>query len=389
MRIAHIIDNLNLLGGAQKMTLLFAQLATQNGIDFTVVSLEDKRPNITLKTELEKTGARVVVFSAKTLLATGRLARLVQFLRREKFDVIHTNLTYANIVGTTAGRLANTPVIAGLRNTKTQSSRYHQLRFTLESLTLRHLAGALMAVGQATAAAHQPRFNRKSIHVVPNAITLPPLPSAAERAALRAGLLANPTRPLLVAVGRLTEQKGYADLLEAVALVKRSHPAVALVIAGEGELRPELTAHIERLGLADHARLLGARNDVPALLAAGDIFVSSSRWEGLSNAILEAMAAGLPVVATRVNDTPHVLVEGTGLLVPPGDPAALAKALTQLLDQPARRELLGSAARAHVAHCHAPAAWFNQLMQLYQSVQTGPARPVAAGYRTGRPVTED
>ncbi len=389
MRIAHIIDNLNLLGGAQKMTLLFAQMAAQNGIDFTVVSLEDDRPSVTLKAELEQTGARVAVFSAKTLPDPGRLARLVQFLGREKFDVIHTNLTYANIVGTIAGRLAHTPVIAGLRNTRALSSRYHKLRFKLESLTLRHLAGGLMAVGQATAAAHQPRFGRKLIHVVPNAIELPALPSAAERAAMRASLLANPNRPLLVAVGRLTEQKGYADLLAAVALLKHSHPAVALVIAGEGRLRPELTAHIERLELADHARLLGTRSDVPALLAAGDIFVSSSRWEGLSNAILEAMAAGLPVVATRVNDTPHVVVEGAGLLAPPGDPPALAKALAQLLDQPARRESLGAAARAHVARCHDPAIWFNQLVQLYQSVQAGPARPVAAGYQAGRPVTED
>jgi len=371
MRIVHIIDNLYRAGGAQKMELLFAQLACANGIDLTVVSLEDDRPHATIKAELAQAGARVQVFSAKTLLDPARLWRLAQFLRRQKFDVAHTNLTYANIVGVLAARLAGIPVIGGLRNAGARPDRHQQTRHRLETFTLRRLAAAVMAVGHTTAQAHQSRLGERPIHVVQNCVVLPRLPAAAERAAIRAELLDDPDRPLILSVGRLAEQKGYPDLLAAVARLRSTHPAAMLLIAGEGRLRPALEAQIVEQRLAGHVRLLGMRRDVPRLLSAADLFVSSSHWEGLPNAVLEAMAAGLPIVATSVSDTPRVVVDGSGLLVPPKNPDALAAAIDTLLNNPTRMRVMGAAARKHVAHHHNPKTWLNELLNLYRSVLPG------------------
>jgi glycosyltransferase involved in cell wall biosynthesis len=180
----------------------------------------------------------------------------------------------------------------------------------------------------------------------------------------------------LLAVGRLSEQKGFADLLEAFAIVHNTHPEAFLAIAGAGELQGELTARLQQLGLTGHASLLGGRSDVPQLLRASDVFVSSSLWEGLPVAVLEAMSAGLPIVATRVGEVPLTVVEGTGLLAPPAQPQQLAAALQTMLTDAAKREALGRAALEHVERHHSPATWFDQHLALYQSVtrRSGPAR---------------
>jgi glycosyltransferase involved in cell wall biosynthesis len=159
-------------------------------------------------------------------------------------------------------------------------------------------------------------------------------------------------------------------LLEAFAEVHTHTPEAFLAIAGAGELQGELNARLERLGLTGHARFLGGRGDVPQLLRASDVFVSSSLWEGLPVAVLEAMAAGLPIVATHVGEVPLTVVEGTGLLTPPAQPQPLAAALQSLLADPARREAMGRAALAHVERHHSPASWLDQHLALYRTLTT-------------------
>jgi glycosyltransferase involved in cell wall biosynthesis len=169
-------------------------------------------------------------------------------------------------------------------------------------------------------------------------------------------------------VGRLAPAKAFPDLLTAFATLRQDHPTAALVIAGDGELRADLTAHIAQLGLQGHAFLLGSRNDVPHLLAASDLYINASHYEGLPLSILEAMSAARPIVATSVGDIPHVLVPGAGLLVPPAEPPALAAALRTLLDDPALGLALGRAAQSHVLHHYSPTAWFQQYLALYQTL---------------------
>jgi glycosyltransferase involved in cell wall biosynthesis len=154
---------------------------------------------------------------------------------------------------------------------------------------------------------------------------------------------------LLGLVARLHRQKGLGDLLAAVAWVRERVPDVRLLLIGEGELRDELEAQARALGLSGAVIFAGIRTDVAEIVAALDIFVLPSLWEGTSNAVLEAMAAGLPIVATAVGGTPEVVVDGvTGLLVPPRDPSALAGALVTLLQDADLRHRMGRAGRERV-----------------------------------------
>lgn len=151
-------------------------------------------------------------------------------------------------------------------------------------------------------------------------------------------------------VAYLRADKGHAVLLEALARVIRTHPRAFLCIVGDGPERRSLESEAERLGVASRVRFAGLREDVPTVLSALDLFcLASIRNEGVPQSILQASAAGLPVVSTSVGGIPEaVLHEETGLVVPPGDPEALAGALRRLLDEPGTRRAFGDAGRRHV-----------------------------------------
>jgi glycosyltransferase involved in cell wall biosynthesis len=172
-------------------------------------------------------------------------------------------------------------------------------------------------------------------------------------------------------------------LLEAFAKLATRGDA-ALVIAGDGPLRDELAALTARLDIADRVRMLGDRADVRDVLAAFDVFVLPSRTEGMSNALLEAMAMARPVVATAVGGTPEVLAgDTTGLLVPADDPSTMAGAIARLLDDPERSARLGAAARRRVEEHYGVAAMVRRLEAVYAAVATerglsARVRPAAA-----------
>ena len=367
MHIAQIIDTVR-FGGAQKMQLTLAEAVQDHAVQLTVLSLEENVQDSHFPAQLESLGVEVHYFPGNKLLDMGRIRRMSQFLQQGGFDYVHTHLTYANIVGTLVGRLAGIPVIASFRNSSVDAQ---PVRAFLETVLMRYAAAQRMAVGHATADAHRRRMGGRSIVAIPNAVTLIPPLAQADREALRRELVGDAKRPLLIAVGRLMAQKGYFDLIAAFDTVRQSFPDAVLVIVGRGHLHDQMMADIKTRQLTDNIILLGARTDVPRLLAASDLYVSSSHWEGLSNALLEAMAAGLPVVATSVNDTPNVVAAGTGQLVPPQAPAALADAICHYLAHPEARKQAGVAARTHIATQFDPAVWVQQMLALYRSVVPG------------------
>ncbi len=170
-----------------------------------------------------------------------------------------------------------------------------------------------------------------------------------ERAATRAALGVAPEAPLLLVPARLHAAKGHRDLLAALPEVRRGHPGLQVIFAGEGPERAALATAARGLGLAGVVRLLGHREDIPDLLAAADVVVLPSRAEGLPAALLEALAAGRAVVATAVGGVPEAIRDGhEGRLVPAGDAGALAGAIGDLLAAEAARAALGAAGRARV-----------------------------------------
>ena len=174
--------------------------------------------------------------------------------------------------------------------------------------------------------------------------------------------------PLALAVGRLAPVKDYPGLLKAAALAPELH----LVIAGDGPSRSELDGMVREPGLAGRVRLLGTRDDVPRLLQAADVFVLSSLSEGVSKAILEAMSTGLAVVATRVGGNPELVEQdATGLLVPAGQPEALAKALSTLARDRSAAKAMGARGRERVLAGFQLDATFRAYAGLYQSLVKG------------------
>lgn len=171
--------------------------------------------------------------------------------------------------------------------------------------------------------------------------------------------------PVLTFVGRLAPPKDPVTLLSAV----KDLPNGVLLIVGDGELQPQVERYIAENGLNRRVKLLGERRDVPRILAASDIFVLSSRWEGLPYTIIEAMMAGLPVVATRVGGIPELVEEGvTGYLVPPKDPDALVKAIHKLLGDPSLRHRMGEAGREKALQGFALDRMLRETERVYEEV---------------------
>jgi glycosyltransferase involved in cell wall biosynthesis len=284
------------------------------------------------------------------------LLELMRLLRRERPDILHASSSKAGVLGRLAAALTGVPIrvftVHGWAfgaHTGAAALLYRWADRLMKPLTTVTIC---VAEHERDAGLAARTCSPADTVVIPNAIDVPVAPPA------RNGT----RRPRLVAVGRLKAPKDFLTLVRAVAELPAR--ACELVVVGDGPDREELEAEIRDLGLDGDVRLLGERSDVAELLAGADAFVLSSVSEGMPISVLEAMAAGLPVVATQVGGVPELVADGeTGFLVPPGEPQALADALRRLLaDQDLRQRLgdaglervrrsfdLGEFRRAHVA----------------------------------------
>lgn len=222
--------------------------------------------------------------------------------------------------------------------------------------------------------------------VVPNGVAVPRLRDAAELDAARRRYGLEPGTPLLLAAGRHTEQKDFATLVAAFALVRESIPAARLMLAGNGPLRSDLREQARDAGLADAVMFPGNVDDLEDLYQAADVFVMSSLWEGLPLTLLEAMAGGCPVVGTRIDGIAEILAGGNGgpagLLAPPSDPRALAETAIGLLRDPDLAGGIGAAARRLVEERFSFARVDRDLGALYAAIDRGlPPRPGGGGPR--------
>lgn len=360
MHIAIVIDNLK-MGGAQKLITTFISAASAQKRKITVISLHTAFDSSILDA-IQLSGVAVVMFPSRSLFNLRRFAQLIRFFRQQKIDVIHAHLEYSIILGSCVGAVLNIPVVASLHNV--QQLRWH----VLEKFLLNYIVKHVIAVGPAVAEAYRSGVDRKQIEVMVNPVLPIPSISTEERNIIRIEISGDVSRPLLISVGRLSPQKGFSDLIAAMEIVHRIYPRVCLAIVGTGSLLNDLQDQIHLSGLQENIRLLGARADVPRLLAASDIFVMSSHWEGMPVAMLEAMSAGLPVVATSVGDVPQIVSKELGMLVMSHQPEALAEALIKLLMEPDQLLQMGLAARSYVLESHDSKAWAGRLMTIYESV---------------------
>jgi glycosyltransferase involved in cell wall biosynthesis len=293
--------------------------------------------------ELRAAGVRVIGLGRGSTLALWSWAPLVRLLRRERVDVIHSHKFGSNVWAVILGRLARVPVVVAHEHTWSYEGQ--PLRRFLDRRLIARRSDAFVAVS------HEDRrrmieiekIDPDDVAFVPNGIDALP---AGDRGKVRSELGIEPGAPVIGAVAVLRPQKALHLLVRAAAELASAHPQLRVLIAGEGPEREPLETLVRELGLEDAVTLLGLRRDIPDVLAALDVAVVSSDFEGTPLAVLEYMDAGLPVVATRVGGLPDLIEHGRhGLLVEPGDAGALAAAVGTLLRNPQSARELGELAR--------------------------------------------
>lgn len=311
---------------------------------------------------------------------------LRRLLHRERPDVLCSFMDHANCVALLASRgLADAPaVVAGVQNPPSTSldrvpaPLRGAIRAGMRALYPRADAVVALSRGVGDELERMIPGVTGRLAVIPNA----GMDDAPATPSVDANRPAETEGPVLVACGRLVPQKDYPVMLRALARVRQQLPA-RLRILGEGPLRAELEALAASLGVADAVSWEGFQADPTRYMAAADLFVLSSAYEGFGNVIVEAMAAGAPVVATDCPYGPGEILEGGrhGVLVPPGDPGALADALQRVLGDPALRGRLRAAGVARAA-AYAPAAIAGEYGRLFQDVLAArAAAPAGAGAR--------
>ncbi len=343
------------VGGAQKLLLEQALWFQSRGHHVTVLFFYDRD-------NLHETWTKTYPFEIQNLEAFDKkagglrslpklfsgLMKLWRVLKRENFDAVITFTHDSNMLGLPLVWLAGIPARIGthlgeIRGMSAWRERLHTLLVNRGVIQILVTSSA-RTKNNAIEAGVQP----KRIKIIYNAI-MPFDISHADREPVRQQIVLKPDDVLFLTVGRLVYEKGHEFLVEAMSEVAKSAPNATVGICGDGPLRGELVHQIERLGLQKKVNLLGLWENLHELLAAADVFVLPSRWEGLPMALLEAMMAGLPVIATRVEGVDEVVEDGVhGLLVPTEAPDALAKAILQLCRDPEMRRRMGAAARKRV-----------------------------------------
>jgi glycosyltransferase involved in cell wall biosynthesis len=295
-----------------------------------------------------------------------RLARdVIRAVRAERPELLHTHLVHADVYGGIAAKMLGLPAVS----TRHNDDRYLLGPFRYVDRAFARPARRLIAISDAVC-----RFLEQAGHDPAKLVTirygLDELPSArSEPTPAAAGVPAD--APLALAVGRLIEQKDHATLLHAFAHVRSDLPHAHLTILGSGPLEAETRALATALGLADAVTLPG-RTDIRDWLERADVFVHTSRWEGFGIVLLEAMLAGLPVVATRVSAVPEVVADGeTGVLVEAGDVHGLAAALGDLLTDADRARALGEAGRRRARAEFSVARMAERTHQVYDEALRG------------------
>ncbi|HEV8662420.1 MAG TPA: glycosyltransferase [Candidatus Methylomirabilis sp.] len=301
--------------------------------------------------------------------------RLAWALRRSQPRIVHSFLFHANLLGRLLGRLLGVPHVVS-------SERTMELEGPLRRWLNRGtgaMAHRIVVVSEAVGryAAEVIGLDPSRIRVIPNGVEIGPVPDSAARAAARK-LLGLPPRATVIGtvLARMDREKGLDLLIAAAARLPalRSGSAILVVIGG-GPGEEAAQARVADLGLDGAVRFTGPREEATTLLPSFDIFVLPSRTEGLSNALLEAMACGLPAVATAVGGTPEAVLHGeTGLLVPREDPRALAAALQVLLDDPPRASAMGAAGRRRVEDRFRVERMVEATQELYAELLAGEER---------------
>ncbi len=353
LRVLHLNTEPSWRGGEQQVYYLHEGLL-RRGHASTVVA----QPGKPLAERVAANGlggpGRLVEMRMRGEADVRAIARLAALMQRGRYDVVQMHTSHAHTLGVlAAGLLGSSRRPRTIVSRRVDFSIYRRSFLGLNGLKYRHGVDRYVTVSHAIRRVLiDDGLDPDRISCVHSGIDVGRFdaePTAAERAALRAELGAPGDGPLIGNVAWFADHKGQIYLVEATPAIVAAHPDARVVLIGDGELRETLETRARELGVGEKILFPGWRNDVPACLKSLDLFVMSSHLEGLGTSVLDAMAAGTPVVGTAAGGIPESVIDGeTGLLVPVRDPDALAAAVVRMLDDPDLAARCREAARRRV-----------------------------------------
>ncbi len=370
------------IGGSERQAVILSQGLKELGSDLHLGCCTRTGDNI--EHALTAGGVPITQYPITNLYGLGTFrqqVRLARYLRRARIDVVHSYNFYANVFAIPAARMAGVPAIVASIRDNGQGWTLWQRR--VERVVCRLADCVLVNADIIRRRLAAEGYDRGRIRVIHNGIASAPVPLV-DGSALRRELDVPQDAPLVGVVARLDRIKGIEYFLEAAVQTAARRPDVRFLIVGDthanrGGYREHLKRLAASLGVGNLVRFTGFRIDVPALLSIFSVSVLPSLSEGLSNTLLESMAAGIPVVATAVGGTPEVVEDGvTGILVPPRDPLAMADAVCRLLDQPDMAAKMGGAGRERIAERFSNERMIAETASLYRELLS--RKPHAAGH---------
>jgi glycosyltransferase involved in cell wall biosynthesis len=368
IHVVFSIDTMS-VGGTEMNAVRTAERLDRARFRLSVVTLRGEGP---LAERYERIGVPVFRFPIYSLYSPRTVRQafaLAKFLKRERVSIVHCHDQYSNFFSTLSARLAGVPAVIASKRWLHSPLRYRIANGIGYRAATKVLANSAFVARSLTTT---DRLSEKHVTVLPNfvdeAAFMPPSP--AQRATWKRELgLADDDGPIVGIVASLTPIKDHATLIRATQALVARWPRLRLVLVGAGPLRGELEALAHELGIGSVVRFAGLRPETPSFHHLFDVSVLCSTSEGFPNSIVEAMAAGRAVVATRVGGVPDAVTDNlTGLLVPPADPGALSGAIDALLSDPAKAQALGRAATQRAREEYDARVVIARLEQLYESV---------------------
>jgi glycosyltransferase involved in cell wall biosynthesis len=365
LKVLQLIPTLD-RSGAEKQMVLLANGLPRDRFAVEVAALTRLGP---LEAELHANNISVTLIGKKLKADPFALTHLIKFMKAHKFDVVQTWIFAANTYGRIAARQAHVPAVivsemaVDLWKGRAQLSVDRFLARWTDCL-----------VGNSNAVVDYYRekagLTNEKLAMIPSGIG-DDEPPQIDRNQVRHSLGIADDAPVVLFVGRLAPQKAVHDLISAVDILQHGRPDLRTLIVGDGPLRERLEEQAESFGLLGKVQFLGHRADVPTLLAASDLLVLPSLYEGLPNVVLEAMRFRKPVVATAAPGTTEVVKNGeTGLLVPMKSPTELARAIRQVIDDPDLASRLGTAGRRRVETEFRASLMVERFADLYEKLAT-------------------
>lgn len=363
VNLLYLITELN-VGGAEKVLARLVAGLNKEKYRILVCSLQKKGP---VADEIEQCGIKVVSLDMKGKLNLNAPLKLFSLLKKEKVDILHSYLFHANLLARIVGRLARVPIIISSERTMEMEGNH---RVIINRLTA-FLADCITANSNSVREfiSRQISIDPKKLVTIYNGLDVSEFQGKRNSSEVRKKWGIDPDKVVIGCVARLDPRKGHEYLFKAAVRVVDKHPNALFLLVGYGLLRKKLEDMTEELGLASKVIFTGVCDDVPRMLSIMDIFVLPSLYEGFPNAVLEAMAASRPVVATSVAGTPEIVVDNeTGILVPRANPEALAEAINSLIQTPERAEKMGRAGRLRVENYFSLEKMVKRTEELYEKL---------------------